>query len=142
MKNREEKNGEGKGYKYVNNDPSKIIEVPNTHEAIITQNEFDEARALLKRNRTNGVVRFRNNVYHLSGILKCNECGGKSPKKLRVLLRTFGWATVGFKELEDSLREAGMEMLGEGTYVQYIPDDADAGNRGAGKEGLGLKGAR
>ncbi|MGB2630450.1 MAG: recombinase zinc beta ribbon domain-containing protein, partial [Candidatus Omnitrophota bacterium] len=34
------------------------------------------ARALLKRNRTNGVVRFRNNVYHLSGILKCNECGG------------------------------------------------------------------
>ena len=70
------KNGEGKGYKYVNNDPSKIIEVPNTHEAIITQSEFDEARALLKRNRTNGVVRFRNNVYHLSGILKCNECGG------------------------------------------------------------------
>ena len=70
------KNGEGKGYKYVNNDPSKIIEVPNTHEPIITQRDFDEARALLKRNRTNGVVRFRNNVYHLSGILKCNECGG------------------------------------------------------------------
>ena len=70
------KNGEGKGYKYVNNDPSKIIEVPNTHEPIITQRDFDEARALLKRNRTNGVVRFRNNVYQLSGILKCNECGG------------------------------------------------------------------
>ncbi|RJP29067.1 MAG: hypothetical protein C4533_04520 [Candidatus Omnitrophota bacterium] len=70
------KNGEGKGYKYVNNDPSKIIEVFNTHEAIITQKDFDEARELLKRNRTNGVVRFRNNVYHLSGIIKCNECGG------------------------------------------------------------------
>ncbi|HQO58939.1 MAG TPA: recombinase family protein [Candidatus Omnitrophota bacterium] len=70
------KNGEGKGYCYIKNDPSKIIEVPNTHEAIITQREFDEAGTLLKRNRTNGVVRFRNNVYHLSGILKCNECGG------------------------------------------------------------------
>ncbi len=70
------KNGEGKGYCYIKNDPSKIIEVPNTHEPIISQREFDEASTLLKRNRTNGIVRFRNNVYHLSGILKCNECGG------------------------------------------------------------------
>ncbi|MBU4311122.1 MAG: recombinase family protein [Candidatus Omnitrophica bacterium] len=69
------RNGEGKGYKYVNNDPSKIIEVPNCHEAIITQEEFDRAQKLLKRNRTNTVVRFKNNVYHLSGVLKCNECG-------------------------------------------------------------------
>jgi len=59
----------------VNNDPSKIIEVPNCHEAIITQEEFDKAQKLLKRNRTNTVVRFKNNVYHLSGVLKCNECG-------------------------------------------------------------------
>lgn len=70
------KNGEGKGYKYVKNDPSKVIEVPNTHEPIILQAEFDEVQTLLKRNRTNSVVRFRNNVYHLSGIIKCNECGG------------------------------------------------------------------
>ena len=70
------RNGEGKGYKYVNNDPSKIIEVPNCHEAIITQEEFDSAQKLLKRNRTNTIVRFKNNVYHLSGVLKCNECGG------------------------------------------------------------------
>lgn len=70
------RNGEGKGYRYIKNDPSKIIEAPNCHEPIITQREFDEAQALLKRNRTNSVVRFRNNVYHLSGILKCNECAG------------------------------------------------------------------
>lgn len=36
------KDGEGKGYKYVRNDPSKIIEVPDAHEAIIPQQEFDE----------------------------------------------------------------------------------------------------
>ncbi|MBU3958853.1 MAG: recombinase family protein [Candidatus Omnitrophica bacterium] len=70
------KDGEGKGYKYVNNDPSKVIEVPNVHEPIITQKEFDEVQVLLNRNRTNSIVRFRNTVYHLSGVLKCNECGG------------------------------------------------------------------
>ncbi len=69
------KNGEGKGYRYVNNDPSQVIEVPNAHEPIITQEMHDAAQKLLARNRTNAVVRFKNNVYHLSGVLKCNECG-------------------------------------------------------------------
>jgi predicted RNase H-like nuclease len=31
---------------------------------------------LLKRNRKNAVVKFKNNNYHLSGVLKCKECGG------------------------------------------------------------------
>lgn len=69
------KNGEGKGYRYVLNDPSKVIEVPNAHEPIITQETFDAAQKRLATNRTNAVVRFRNNVYHLSGVLKCNMCG-------------------------------------------------------------------
>lgn len=69
------KDGHGKGYKYVNNDPSKILEIPNTHEPIISQKEFDEVQRLLGRNRTNSVVRFKNNVYHLSGVLRCHECG-------------------------------------------------------------------
>ncbi len=69
------KNGEGKGYKYVRNDQSKIIEVPNCHEAIIAQKEFYEAQKLLERNRKNSVVRFKNNIYHLSGVLRCKECG-------------------------------------------------------------------
>jgi len=74
-KKRKTKNGEGKGYCYVNNDPSKVIEVPNAHEPIVTQEMYDAAQKLLARNRTNAVVRFRNNVYHLSGVVKCNECG-------------------------------------------------------------------
>lgn len=69
------KDGHGKGYKYVNNEPSKILEIPNAHEPIISQKEFDEAQRLLRRNRTNSVVRFKNNVYHLSGVLRCHECG-------------------------------------------------------------------
>ncbi len=70
------RNGLGKGYKYVNNDPSKIIEVPNTHEPIISRQIFDEAQRLLDRNQRNKVVRFKNNIYHLSGVLRCPECGG------------------------------------------------------------------
>ncbi len=69
------KDGYGKGYKYVNNDATKIIEVPNAHKAIISVKDFEEAQKLLKRNRSNSVVKFKNNVYHLSGVLRCNECG-------------------------------------------------------------------
>lgn len=70
------KDGQGNGYKYITNDPSKIVEVPNVHEPIISQKQFDEAAVLLKRNRKNAVVKFKNNNYHLSGVLKCKECGG------------------------------------------------------------------
>ncbi|MBU1999142.1 MAG: recombinase zinc beta ribbon domain-containing protein, partial [Candidatus Omnitrophica bacterium] len=57
------------------NDPSQVIEVPNAHESIISKEMFDAAQKRLATNRTNAVVRFRNNVYHLSGVLKCNSCG-------------------------------------------------------------------
>jgi len=35
---------------------------------------------------------------------------------------SYGWAKAGFKELEDSLKESGMELLAEGKYINYIPD--------------------
>lgn len=47
----------GKGYRYLPNDPSEVIEVPNTHEAIITKKEFDMAQAKLARNRKTAVIR-------------------------------------------------------------------------------------
>ena len=76
------KGGHGKGFKYINNDPSKIIEVPNAHKAIIGRKEFDEVQKLLERNRRNSVVRFKNNVYHLSGVLRCHECSGSYRGKM------------------------------------------------------------
>lgn len=76
------KDGNGKGFKYINNDPSKIIEVPCAHKAIISHKEFDEVQKLLQRNRRNSVVRFKNNVYHLSGVLRCHECGGSYRGKM------------------------------------------------------------
>lgn len=69
------KDGFGKHYKYINNDPSQIIETPNAHEAIISQKDYDDVQMLLSRNRTNSKVKFKNTPYHLSGIIKCKECG-------------------------------------------------------------------
>jgi len=63
-----------KRYRYLLNDPSEVIEVPNTHEAIITQKEFDMAQAKRARNRTTNVIRFKDNIYHLSGVLFCKKC--------------------------------------------------------------------
>ncbi|MFA5008077.1 MAG: FprA family A-type flavoprotein [Candidatus Omnitrophota bacterium] len=41
---------------------------------------------------------------------------------------SYGWAKAGFKELEDSLKEAGMELLGEGRYVNYVPEGTELDN--------------
>lgn len=38
---------------------------------------------------------------------------------------SYGWAKAGFKELEDSLKESGMELLAEGKYINYIPDNTE-----------------
>ncbi|MBU1863147.1 MAG: FprA family A-type flavoprotein [Candidatus Omnitrophica bacterium] len=51
---------------------------------------------------------------------------GLRPKKRHALtFGSYGWATVGFKELETSLTEAGFELISEGVYKKFIPDSAD-----------------
>jgi len=65
----------GKGYRYIANAPSDIIEALKAHEAIITQKEYELVQARLARNRTASSTRFRNNDYHLSGVLFCKKCG-------------------------------------------------------------------
>jgi len=51
---------------------------------------------------------------------------GLRPKnRYGVTFGSYGWSTVGFKELETSLQESGMELAANGTYIQYIPDDKD-----------------
>ena len=38
---------------------------------------------------------------------------------------SYGWSTVGFKEFESSIQEAGFDLLSEGKYVQFIPGESD-----------------
>jgi len=35
---------------------------------------------------------------------------------------SYGWATVGFREVEAFLKEAGFQLPSEGKYLQFIPD--------------------
>ena len=51
--------------------------------------------------------------------------GLKPKNKYGFTFGSYGWAKAGFKELEDSLKEAGMELITEGRYFNYIPDDTE-----------------
>jgi len=76
---RKTKNGEGKGYRYIKNSPSKVIEVDGVHEAIIDSETFDMVQKKRESNATykGGYTRYKNRVYYISGLLYCAECGMK-----------------------------------------------------------------
>ena len=69
------KNGQGKGYRSIKNPPSEIIETPNAHEAIVSHEDFNTVQKILAMKRKNNTVRFKNTIYHLSGVLRCDICG-------------------------------------------------------------------
>jgi len=51
---------------------------------------------------------------------------GLKPKNRFALgFGSYGWSKIGFKELEDGLKEAGMQIIEEGIYMQFVPDDSD-----------------
>ena len=51
--------------------------------------------------------------------------GLKPKNRFAMSFGSYGWATVGFKELEASIEEAGFELLGEGRYIKFVPDQGD-----------------
>lgn len=51
--------------------------------------------------------------------------GLKCRNKHAFTFGSYGWSMIGFKEFEASVQEAGFELLGEGKYVQFIPDEKD-----------------
>ncbi len=51
---------------------------------------------------------------------------GLKPKNRFALgFGSYGWAKIGFKELEDALKEAGMQTIEDGRYIQFVPDESD-----------------
>lgn len=73
------KNGAGKGYRYVKNSCSQVIEVDGAHDAIIDNETFDKAQKKRAFNATykGGYTRYKNRIYYLSGLLYCGKCGMK-----------------------------------------------------------------
>ena len=66
-----------RGYRYVNNDPSKVIEVNGRQEPIICQEDFDMVQERLKANRRGVLHRKTSKEYPISGIVFCSRCGHK-----------------------------------------------------------------
>ncbi len=64
-----------RGYRYVKNDPSEIIEADGLHEAIISEDVFYRAQSMMDRNRKGKFYKRHNRDYPVSGILFCGKCG-------------------------------------------------------------------
>jgi flavorubredoxin len=51
--------------------------------------------------------------------------GLKTKNKHAFTFGSYGWSTIGFKELEVSVADAGFELLTEGKYIPFVPDEAE-----------------
>jgi len=66
-----------KGYKYVRNEPSKVVIAKGKHEPIIFQDDFDAVQKKLEHARKGVVKKCNSNDYPLTGILFCERCGNR-----------------------------------------------------------------
>ncbi|MBU2044343.1 MAG: flavodoxin domain-containing protein [Candidatus Omnitrophica bacterium] len=51
--------------------------------------------------------------------------GLKPKNRFGFTFGSYGWSKPSFKELEEALKLAGVELICEGSYFQYIPDEKD-----------------
>jgi len=51
--------------------------------------------------------------------------GLKTKNRFALTFGSYGWSKIGFKEFEESIKDAGFELLAEGKYVQFVPGDDD-----------------
>ena len=56
--------------------------------------------------------------------------GLKPKNRFGFTFGSYGWSKAGFKELEDSLAESGIELIDEGKYFQYIPSKEELDSLG------------
>ncbi len=56
--------------------------------------------------------------------------GLKPKNRFGFTFGSYGWSKVGFKELEDSLGESGIELIADGKYFQYRPDQEELDSLG------------
>ncbi|MDP8266187.1 MAG: FprA family A-type flavoprotein [Candidatus Aceula meridiana] len=48
--------------------------------------------------------------------------GLKTKNRFALTFGSYGWSKIGFKEFEDSIKDAGFELLTDGKYIQFVPD--------------------
>ncbi len=68
-----------------------------------------------------------NNVLPSVGALLVYLRGLKPRNRFGFCFGSYGWSKIGFRWLEDSLREAGMDLPEEGAYFRFVPDAEEMG---------------
>jgi flavorubredoxin len=95
--------------------PVKLFSLQNTHISDIVT-EVLRSRFILA-----GSPVLNNKILPTMGAFLSYIKGLKPKNRYGFTFGSYGWAKAGFKELEDSLREAGMELSYEGKYFNWVP---------------------
>ena len=101
------------------NIPVKLCNLQDTHISDVIA-EIIHAKMLIA-----GSPILNNKILPSMGAFLTYLKGLKPRNRYGFTFGSYGWAKAGFKELEDSLKEAGMELISEGAYINYVPDDTE-----------------
>lgn len=114
----------GAGYRYVKNDPSQWVKAKGKHEAIISQEEFDEVQRRMAMHRHGGVSRMGTKEYPLSCILFCADCdhkflasSGTSNHRLKLRIRYYRCTARGVHDLPCSNPQVKADLLEPEVYA-------------------------
>ena len=99
--------------------PVKLVNLQVTHISDIVTDILLSKMILL------GTPMLNNHMLPTMASLMMYVKGLKPKNRYAFTFGSYGWATIGFKELEDSCQEAGFELIGDGNYIKFIPDEND-----------------
>lgn len=98
------------------NIPVELIYLQNTHISdIITKILFTKFLLI-------GSPILNNQILPTMSALLTYMKGLKTKNRFGLTFGSYGWSTVGFKDLEESLKIAGLELVENGIYLKFIPD--------------------
>lgn len=104
---------------FKNHIPVVLMDLQNTHISDVVTEILDSRMILF------GTPMLNNRMLPTMASLIMYLKGLKSKNRLAWIFGSYGWSTIGFKEVESSLKEAGFELAGEGKYIPFIPDASE-----------------
>ncbi len=99
--------------------PVKMMDLQTNHISdVITEVMFSKAVFL-------GSPILNNRMLPTMGAFLTYMKGLKPKNRVGLTFGSYGWSKGGFKELEEGLKDSGIELIGEGRYIQFIPSGED-----------------
>ncbi|MBF0478429.1 MAG: flavodoxin domain-containing protein [Candidatus Omnitrophica bacterium] len=96
--------------------PVKLMNLQTSHMSDVVTDVLKSKVVLF------GTSMLNNRMLPTVGALMMYLKGLKPKNRFALSFGSYGWSMVGFKELETSIQDAGFELLGEGKYIRFIPD--------------------